>query len=267
MEIHRWIQIRTSAEELQGELDQAVQNGALFRSGEYYGLGDVKGKMEKRLGDKDRCEQSWAGILKSARIISSFPFVRSVAISGTASKGIMLEESDFDFFILTAPNKMWIARTILHLFKKFTFLFGKEHHFCMNYFKDIQDLEILEHSPFTAIELLTLIPAYGHTNYNDLISINSWYKDIFPNAWPATKEVRLHPYWLKYILEILLWPFSWPIINRFLMKWTYAKWSKKWRLRGFDMEQFDRNFKTNLTESKNHPESMARKLEDYLGNS
>src|SRR6201985_1615061 len=96
-----------------------------------------------------------------------FPFVRGIAISGSLSKNFADDESDIDLFIITAKNRLWIARTIMHLFKKLSFLVNKEHFFCMNYFIDEQGLEIVEKNIYTATEIVTLIPLEGDLTFEN----------------------------------------------------------------------------------------------------
>jgi hypothetical protein len=65
-------------------------------------------------------------------------------------------------FITTAKNRLWIARTLMHGLKKLTFLFNKQHYFCMNYYVDeVQQLQIREKNIYTAIEVATLMPSTG----------------------------------------------------------------------------------------------------------
>ena len=49
----------------------------------------------------------------------------------------------------------------MHLFKKLTFLTGRQHYYCMNYFVDEAALEVNNKNIFTAMEVKTLLPAAG----------------------------------------------------------------------------------------------------------
>src|SRR5690606_3777846 len=89
---------------------------------------------------------------KKAKLISQFPFVRGVMASGSLSKGYADEKSDIDFFIITIPNRLWIARTLLVLYKRI-FLLNSHKFFCVNYFVDEKHLGIEEKNLFTATEL------------------------------------------------------------------------------------------------------------------
>ncbi len=115
-----------------------------------------------------------------ASLIARFPFVRAVMASGSLSKGYMHEKSDLDFYIVTEPERLWIARTLLVMYKRI-FLFNSNKHFCVNYFIDTAHLEIEEKNLFTATELATLIPLYNVGCYSALQSSNEWVQDFFPN--------------------------------------------------------------------------------------
>ena len=53
-----------------------------------------------------------------ASIIAAFPFVRAVGISGSLSKQYADENSDIDYFIITAANRLWIAKNLPAYFQK-----------------------------------------------------------------------------------------------------------------------------------------------------
>src|SRR5690606_39126981 len=108
------------------------------------------------------------------KFIYLFPFVAFVGISGSLSKGFAAADGDFDFFIITSANRLWICRTLLHLFKKLSFLAGAQHRFCMNYFIDISHAAIEERNRYTAIELSSLIPVCGLKVYQHFLSQNKW---------------------------------------------------------------------------------------------
>ena len=100
--------------------------------------------------------------LRNARLIFHFPFTRAIMISGSLSKNYADEASDVDYFIIVKPGRLWIARTLLIIYKRI-FLMNSKKYFCVNYFIDEDHLEIEEKNLFTAVELTTLIPIHGFT--------------------------------------------------------------------------------------------------------
>lgn len=173
-----------------------------------------------------------AGLIKIAgkvgNILIKFPYVRGIAISGSLSKNFADEHSDIDLFIITAKNRLWIARTLMHLLKKLTFLVNKEHYFCMNYYIDEQNLEIIEKSIYTAIEIGTLIPLQGDTTFEKFYAANAWTRTFLPNklmrisSAKAARHLRI-----KSFAEWLLNNKAGNVIDTMLMKITAGRWRKK----------------------------------------
>lgn len=206
--------------------------------------------------------------VRAGRFISMFPYVRFVGISGSLSKGYADEKSDFDFFIVAENKRLWICRTLLHLFKKITFLAGQQDKFCMNYFIDTHDLRIEEQNRYTAIELASLIPVSGYDIYIKLEQANQWVNNFLPNGYigfcTGIDTIDDHNGYLKMVLEAFLDkadPEKW---NARLMKITDNKWRKKWSRRNYPMDDYDSAFKTTLHISKNHPANHQKKVLEVI---
>jgi hypothetical protein len=223
--------------------------------GYYFYDGDESCLHKRREG-----ERKAAALIPRAkaigRMIALFPFVKFVGISGSLSKGYANDTTDFDFFIVTSRNTLWICRTMLHLVKKMSFLFKKQHWFCMNYFIDDQHLELEEQNIFTQIELSTLIPVYNTDMYHLLLLKN---KKNLPNLGNLPVRIQYTPQLGKYIDQYNepanKW---WSPLNRFFMKLTDRKWRKKWQKRGYPQEDYALAFKTTPHISKNHPKNYQK---------
>ncbi|WP_182921335.1 nucleotidyltransferase domain-containing protein [Pedobacter planticolens] len=166
------------------------------------------------------------------QLLIKFPYVRGIGISGSLSKNFADENSDIDLFIITKKNRLWIARTLMHLFKKLTFLVNKQHYYCMNYYIDEEQLEIVEKNIYTAIEVVTLIPLQGDGAFASFYSANAWTKDYLPNkvmrissAKPSKRHI------LKSCVEFLCNNAVGSWIEKRLMKITAKRWNKKTQLR------------------------------------
>jgi len=165
---------------------------------------------------------------KVGNILIRFPYVSGIAISGSLSKNFADENSDIDLFIITAKNRLWIARTIMHCLKKLTFLVNKEHYFCMNYYIDEQQLEIAEKNIYTATEIGTLIPLQGDIVFEKFYIANSWTRNFLPNKNMRIASAKpLKTYLLKTVFEWLLNNAAGNAIDNVLMKITTGRWAKK----------------------------------------
>lgn len=264
-EIHKFIDISISRQQLADELNNMVANGILFRSENMYALENhAEQYCAKRELGAAKAAERLKEAHKSAKIISYFPFVKSVCVSGSLSKGYADEKSDIDFFIVTAHNRLWICRSFLHLFKKFSFLVNKQHSFCMNYFIDETRMCLEEKNRFTATELSTLIPMSNMGMYAQLMDENQeWIKTIFPNIYfentfsrPTIESKTGVTRFAEWILNGL-WP---GLVNNWLMNLTDKKWRKKWKKKNYPAEDYDLAMKTKWYVSKQHPLNYQKRV-------
>src|SRR5688572_22112099 len=125
-------------------LQQMVARETIFQYNDFYSLHNNPLLAPRRREGNLRAQKLLPKAFKIGRFLFHFPYVRAVCISGSLSKNFADEKADIDFFIITKANRLWLARTIMHLFKKLTFLTGHQHYFCMNYYIDEEALLIKE---------------------------------------------------------------------------------------------------------------------------
>ncbi|MDN5289482.1 MAG: hypothetical protein JWR38_5756 [Mucilaginibacter sp.] len=205
-----------------------VSNRQIYRFDKFYTLKNDPYLIQRR----NEGNQKAFEMIKTARrvgdILIKFPYVRGIAISGSLSKNYADDESDIDLFIITAPERLWIARTLMHGLKKLTFLINREHYFCMNYYIDEQQLEIAEKNIYTATEVVTLIPIQGDTTFADFFNANAWTRDYLPNhimRVSAAKPIKKTA--LKSFVEWLLNNRFGDKLDNFLLKITAGRWEQK----------------------------------------
>lgn len=221
---------------------------------DFYYWGDDKSCICKRLKGEQEAIRILPRAFSIGRFISLFPFVKFVGISGSLSKGYAHKNADFDYFIITANNTLWVCRTLLHLFKKLTFLTGMQHWFCMNYFIDRNHLDIEEKNLFTRVELMTLIPVKNTNEYKYLLLKNKL-PNIEKQPLNVPKDSFTAAYEHIYRKEQNTWLKP---LNLFLMKITDRKWQKKWQRMNFPEEDYALCFKTTPYVSKNHPKNYQK---------
>ncbi|MEZ5017823.1 MAG: nucleotidyltransferase domain-containing protein [Flavipsychrobacter sp.] len=261
-DIYRYLSETVSIGELNNVLDDMEKRHVIYKHKDMYMLVNNPALTDKRIKGEAIAQKRLQKAKLSTKIIAQFPFVSSICISGSLSKGYADDNSDIDFFIITKAKRLWICRTTLHLFKKLTFLFGKQHSFCMNYFIDESYLELEEQNKFTATELVTLIPVYNRATFEILEKKNSaWVKELLPNAsWNENKTVPDNKSFIKAFAEFMfniLWPEQ---LNSFLMKLTDRRWRKKWMKRNYPMAEYDLAMKTKWYVSKHHPSNNQKKV-------
>lgn len=227
-EIYLFLKNRYSQPDFDLALRYLVAQQMVFQFGNCYSLKNDYNLVVRRYNGNQKA----AELIKIAHKIGDwlirFPYVRGIAISGSLSKNYADENSDIDLFIITAKNRLWIARTIMHVFKKLTFLVGKEDYFCMNYYIDEEQLEIREKNIYTAIEVVTLIPLQGDTVIEQFYTANSWTREYLPNKIMRISSAKpLKPSIFKRVFERCFNNRLGNLIDTLLMNITSGRWSKK----------------------------------------
>jgi len=227
-EIQQFCSLVADRESIFRWLEELVEEGTVFRMGDDYLLRNDPALRSRRLAGNRQAELLLQKAKKIGRFLYRFPFVRAIGISGSLSKGYADQHSDIDFFIITAPNRLWIARTFMHLFKKLTYLAARQHYYCMNYYIDESALSLDEQNIFTAIELKTLLPVAGADIMNHFFRQNKWADEWLP-ACPFRQQEKPDPRkslfkkWAEWILGGKIGE----RLEQFLMRMTRKRWDKK----------------------------------------
>ncbi|TAK53865.1 MAG: hypothetical protein EPO24_13845, partial [Bacteroidetes bacterium] len=168
-------------EQFKGELDTLVARKQLVKAHGFYSLPQqskdfslIRAERQKIASRRMKTAKLFTSVIKQ------FPFVRGVFLSGELSKNVATKDSDIDYVIVTMPNRLWVTRAMLILFKK-VFLLNKKKYFCLNYFVTEHQLLLQEKSYYIATEIAHLKPLYNFPLFLKYINTNSWIKKYFPN--------------------------------------------------------------------------------------
>jgi hypothetical protein len=242
-------------------LEILVKDFVIFKIGDFYSLQNNHSIAERRYKGNEKAGLMLKKAEKASRIIASFPFVKGIAVSGSLSKYFADENADIDFFIITAANRLWIARTMLHIFKKFTFLFNMQDCFCMNYFIDEAEPGIVEKNVYTAMEIATILPLRGRNIFDHFYEVNDWTRIFFPNKYIDTSSTKnIKQTWFKYISEKTFNNRFGDSLDNFLMKLTAKRWATKTRLKKKNSKGYLMSMFTDKHFSKPNPEHFQKKL-------
>lgn len=253
-----------SKKEMNTQLNFLLEKGIIFKFERFYTDSNDMSLIKRRLEGNLMAEQIMPKAKKVAKLISKFPYVESVNISGSLSKGFYDKDGDIDFFIITKPNRLWVSRTFLILYKKILLLNSRKY-FCVNYFISSNQLEISEKNRFTATELLTLIPLYGKNVFNSFIKENKWHNLYFPNAKDHNLSLikETNKVWITIAIEAVFNTKIGNFTDTFLRKMTLSKWKSKFSntIKGND---FNIAMKSTKNVSKHHPQNFQKKVIDKL---
>ena len=211
-------------------LQSMVLNKSIFLHSDFYSLHDNPLLAYRRKDGNLRAKNLIPKAYSIGSFLYRFPFVRAIAISGSLSKNFADENADIDFFIITKANRLWIARTIMHLFKKLTFVTGHQHYFCMNYYIDEEALVIQDKNIFTAIEIDTLLPVGGFQTLNEFFKVNNWSSEFINGAGKLNATIGDKKDVKPFYKSFSEWMFNNRVgdhLDKWLMRVTTRRWQKK----------------------------------------
>jgi predicted nucleotidyltransferase len=227
-EIAQFLKTMYCPQEFAEGLHNLTMESWVYKFDEFYMLQDDYALVQRRRQGNQKARILLKTAEKIAALLSAFPFVKGVAVSGSLSKNFADEDSDIDFFIITEKNKLWLARTFMHCFKKIAILFKKQDWFCMNYYIDEAMLQIKEKNIYTATEVATLLPLRGIPVFEEFFKNNQWSKAFLPNNSLRISYVEeaKNPF-LKRMIEFVLRNPAGNLLDLLLMKLTLYRWNKK----------------------------------------
>jgi len=242
-------------------LEILLNNRSIFRLDEFYSLQNDFLLAERRRKGNISAVKQMKTARRVAKLLSRFPFTKGIAVSGSLSKNFANEETDIDFFIVTDANRLWIARTFMHLYKKLTFLTGRQNWYCMNYYVDEAELEIAEKNIFTAMEIVTLVPMQGGGALDHFIARNEWTKKYFPvsRAKPPNIPEIKKGFFRKLIEKIFSGNFG-DLIDKWLMNITAKRWQKKTKKHRLNSKGFSMGMIVGRHFSKPDPKNFQDKI-------
>lgn len=211
------------------DLKTLAREGVLRAERGFYWLPGSGSLADERLRRQRHARRMWFMARIAARVIKSFPFVRAVFVSGDLSKDATGAGSDVDFFILTQPRRLWIARTLLVLFKK-TVLLNRKKFFCVNSFASTDALEVAERNIYQATEIAQLKPLYNTDLFRAYLAANRWIREYFPNfdtgalRLPRATERRSA---LQRLAELPFRALPADRIDRALMRAMRREWARR----------------------------------------
>jgi hypothetical protein len=243
-------------------LDQLVEEGCLFRAGDFFSLRDDPSLAEKRRQGNLRAEKLLKRAWRISRLLYQFPFVRGISISGSLSKNFASETADIDYFIVTASNRLWVARTLMHILKKLSFLVNRQHWFCMNYYVDTCALEIEEKNLFTATEILTLKLFAGRKTQEGFLEANHWVGAIYPHYRLKNTEgcQERSDAWLKKGMERILGGRLGERLDQYLCRLTTSRWQVKERKNYLNARGGRLGIRTGRHYCKPNPEFLQKNI-------
>lgn len=227
-EIARFLKSPYLQAELVKDLNELTMENWIYKFDEFYSLQADYLLIQRRKKEAIQVRTVLKGAETLGGFLSALPFVKGVAVSVLPFTNFEDENCAIDFFIITERNKLWLARTLTHCFKKLTLLFKKQSRFRMNYYVDEEMLQIKEKNIYTATAIATLLPLRGVGVFDEFFKRNSWSKDFLPNHSLRVSYVQetQNPV-LKKMIEFVFRNPVGNLLDDLLMKISVYKWGKK----------------------------------------
>ncbi len=181
-EVHRYLSLKTAQEEVMINLEKLNKSEFIIGRDGLWGLKNKA--IDIRLNNLKRNSRLLRISKRMGWLISNFPFVKGVYLSGSLSKlGANNDDDDIDYFIITKNNRAWSARLFLTVFKKI-FLLNNKRYFCTNFFIDENHLELNKKNIYTAVESASLMILHNKGLLGKFYEKNTFIQDYFPNFIP-----------------------------------------------------------------------------------
>lgn len=165
----------------------------------YFFLNGREETVEKRREKLLCSEKKLKLAVKYAKRIRSVPFLRAIFVCNSVGTEQAIDRSDIDFFIITSPKRIWLARfftnLILRVLGKRAYGENIKDRACLSFYVDINNLDlsssrIREDDIHFAYWINQMLPIYDPDNlYNKFLQANSWTKKYLPNIYPNVKTI------------------------------------------------------------------------------
>jgi hypothetical protein len=250
-----------SFDEFQSVLaEHGAGSNVVERDGYFSVRGSKQEIAAERLAREENAKKFWRRARISTQIIKRCPFVRGLLISGDLSKNSTSDESDVDFFIITEPGRLWIARALLIAFKKI-FLLNSKKYFCLNYFAAADSLELDGHNMFLAAEIAHLKPVFNSSIYKTYMEANTWIYQYFPNLDPHLLFMPRVDDKASLLQKCLEFPFRFlpaDTLDTYLLTMMQRVWRQRYP--EFDDETRARIFRCTKSESRAYAGNFEDKI-------
>ncbi|MBI2641426.1 nucleotidyltransferase domain-containing protein [Candidatus Roizmanbacteria bacterium] len=200
IEKQRLIKSQKSKKTRVSDFEFQIKNSNRYTLGEYSNQAQIYEKRRKISQKKIK------KVLSYIRILSLFPQIKLVGLSGSVAMLNADADHDIDLFIITAKNRLFTGRFLALLlaqimgtrrkrdFSRSTFhVLRSTDKVCLNLFLDESNLALPNNkkTEYGAHEVLQMKPlVQKDESYLKFIDTNRWVFDIFPNAQELYRSVK-----------------------------------------------------------------------------
>ncbi|MCL5795411.1 MAG: hypothetical protein M1338_03565 [Patescibacteria group bacterium] len=164
-------------------------------------------------------QKNWQKARFAAKILRFIPFIRMAAVINSLSFNVISKNSDIDLFIITAPNRLYIARSFAILILKLLGLYKNKKNYrgklCLGFYitesnLNLEKIALKPFDPYFYFWLVSLTPLWGIKVYRKFLAKNRWINKYFANFsaqaklnLSADKIVAQNSSWVQKIKEVI----------------------------------------------------------------
>jgi hypothetical protein len=190
------------------QIKQTIANSTALQSllcieRDYITLRGQDASIQRRRERETTAQAMWPHAERYGRWLAQIPFVRMVALTGAlAMHNPAGDDDDYDYFLITKPGRVWLARAFAVLLVRVVRLRG--HEICPNYVLASDHLAQDRQDVYMAHEMVQMYPLYGDKLHAQMREQNAWTQDYLPNAINKAHAIRQQEGWLKRLGEWVL---------------------------------------------------------------
>jgi len=163
----------------------------LYRVNGYICLAGRDELIHRREAREQACRHLWPRALRYGKWLARLPYIRMVGLTGAlAVRNPAADDDDLDYLLITAANRVWLARAFAIVLVRAARLWGVE--ICPNYVMAEDALEQDCKDMFMAHEVAQIVPLFGRQIYRRLRDANGWVSTYLPNAASAFYDEGEH---------------------------------------------------------------------------
>ena len=179
-------------ESFEEALDTLLRAREVIREGAFFRLRDTTYDWFDRIRKTTIADKKIRRAYRIVGVVSKLPFVRAIFVCNTVAFGTAETSSDIDFFVVTAPRRIWTARFFMIMVAAICGWRPSPRRVrdqaCFSFFVDEKHLDlgkwrIVPDDIYLAYWLTNLLPLYDPRNiFTRLQAENRWCHELLPNT-------------------------------------------------------------------------------------
>jgi len=205
VEIWKWLWFENSKVSNLWEIEQTLKNSEILKSlmsnsRGFYFLKNREELVEIRERRYILAEKKVKRAKRVAGLLKFIPGIKMIAVCNSLAWTNAREESDIDFFIVTAPNKIWTARFwaagFLQIFGLRPSKNNARDKICLSFFVDedslnLEPLAVGQLDVYLVYWIVQLWPLYDRGGvYQKFWQANTWVKNFLPNVFSREMDAE-----------------------------------------------------------------------------